>query len=260
MEGMREQEQESANAVRRKKRKRVSAFRFYFFNILLGVVIAGIVLVLVVAFFFNVEKVSVSGCTLYSDQEIEEMVLSGKHSGNTVYMAVKNLIKPRRDIPFVDKVTVRLSSYNSLRLIVKEKRPIGYVPEEEGKYAYFDSQGRVIQVSERILEGVMEVRGLRSGAVSEGESLDIKKEQADYLLHLLSLLDKYELSPAIVTFTEQGGVILTDGELLISLGKENDLDGKIQRLPYVLPSLEGKTGTLHLENWSEENTDIVFRE
>ena len=33
---------------------------------------------------------------------------------------------------------------------------------------------------------------------------------------------------------------------------------KVMRLSYILPKLEGMTGTLHLEDWNTENTDIVF--
>ena len=36
------------------------------------------------------------------------------------------------------------------------------------------------------------------------------------------------------------------------------LEEKIMRLPHILPYLDGQTGILHLEDWTEDNTDIVF--
>ena len=45
----------------------------------------------------------------------------------------------------------------------------------------------------------------------------------------------------------------------ILLGKQTDLEEKLMRLPKILPYLEGMTGILHLENWSRDNTDIVFK-
>jgi len=33
---------------------------------------------------------------------------------------------------------------------------------------------------------------------------------------------------------------------------------KILRLSYIMPKLEGQTGTLHLESWTEDTTDISF--
>jgi len=44
------------------------------------------------------------------------------------------------------------------------------------------------------------------------------------------------------------------------LGTTTNLAQKTKRLPYILPYLDGKSGTLHLEDWTEENTDIVFEE
>ena len=36
------------------------------------------------------------------------------------------------------------------------------------------------------------------------------------------------------------------------------LTQKVIRLKEILPSVEGLSGILHLENWTEETTDIVF--
>ena len=36
------------------------------------------------------------------------------------------------------------------------------------------------------------------------------------------------------------------------------LDEKIMRLQYILPTINGQAGILHLENWTPESTDIVF--
>ena len=33
---------------------------------------------------------------------------------------------------------------------------------------------------------------------------------------------------------------------------------EIERLKAIMPSLEGQSGTLHLESWTEETTNIVF--
>jgi len=42
------------------------------------------------------------------------------------------------------------------------------------------------------------------------------------------------------------------------VGSADNLTDKLMRLEYILPELTGKKGTLHLENWSNENTDIIF--
>ena len=44
------------------------------------------------------------------------------------------------------------------------------------------------------------------------------------------------------------------------LGEDADMDQIIMRLTGVLPHLEGKSGVLHMENFSEANKDITFEE
>ena len=48
------------------------AFRFYFLNILLGIIILGIVSVVGIAIFCSVHKVSVEGSTIYTEEEIKQ--------------------------------------------------------------------------------------------------------------------------------------------------------------------------------------------
>jgi cell division protein FtsQ len=44
----------------------------------------------------------------------------------------------------------------------------------------------------------------------------------------------------------------------VQIGSTTLLTQKVERIGKILPQLEGESGVLHLENWSEENTTIVF--
>ena len=44
----------------------------------------------------------------------------------------------------------------------------------------------------------------------------------------------------------------------VIIGDTTKLTRKIERLKAIMPSLEGQSGTLHLESWTEETTNIVF--
>ena len=41
--------------------------------------------------------------------------------------------------------------------------------------------------------------------------------------------------------------------------KRSSLNEKLLRMDQILRQLEGQTGTLHLENWSESGSDIYFK-
>ena len=55
-------------------------------------------------------------------------------------------------------------------------------------------------------------------------------------------------------------MVLYMGELRILLGKAVNLEEKIMMLPSVLGHLEGKSGVLHLEDYTEESQMTIFEE
>lgn len=235
------------------------AFRFYFLNILLGIIILGIVSVVGIAIFCSVHKVSVEGSTIYTEEEIKQFVMDGKYPNNSVYVFLNNKIKPKKDIPFVDKVTVKLTGYDKLFIKVNEKDCVGHIPLEKGGFAYFDEEGKVVEVSEQLIERTIGVSGVSLKKAEVGEKVALKKEQLNFMVQLLKSMQKYELAISGLTFDEVGNATVSYENMLISVGKADFLEEKMMRLSYILPQLEGQAGTLHLENWSKDNTDIVFR-
>ena len=235
------------------------AFRFYFMNILLGILIVGIASVVGIAMFCSIHKVSVEGSTIYTEEEITQLVLDGKYPNNSVYEALYNTFKPKKDIPFVSKVTVKLTGYDKLSIKVAEKNCVGYIPLEKGGYAYFDQNGSVVEVSERLIDKSIGVSGITLKKAEVGQKVELEKEQLNLMVQLLKAMRKYELEISGLSFDEAGNATVSYGDILISVGKSDFLEEKMMRLPYILPQVEGQAGTLHLENWTKDNTDIVFR-
>ncbi len=252
---MRNQEEERTH----KKKKKVSKFRYYFLNILLGVIIFLILLVMAIYFLFHINTVSVTGNTLYTAEEMEAYVLNDKYSNNGVYVLVKNLIKPRKDIPFVESVQIKITGRNSIELAVTEKTLLGYLMLSDGTYAYFDDDGNVLEVSDKLIEGVTQVNGLSCENAKKGNTLEVDESTLKVLLALIKSLQKYQILVSAITFEADHTMNLQWGNIVIDLGNSDNLTEKVMRLPYVLPNLEGMAGTLHLENWSENQTDIVFK-
>ena len=75
----------------------------------------------------------------------------------------------------------------------------------------------------------------------------------------LICLEKYEFIAERIKYEEaSGSMTVYSGKIEILVGNADNLAQKIMRLQYILPQLEGKRGTLHLENWTSETTDIIF--
>ena len=49
-----------------------------------------------------------------------------------------------------------------------------------------------------------------------------------------------------------------DGKIEVDFGNFKYLDEKMMRFDIILKKIKGRTGKLHLENWTPETTDVVF--
>ena len=79
------------------------------------------------------------------------------------------------------------------------------------------------------------------------------------ILNLTKLLDKYEIAPDSINFSQSLSVTLSFQDANVLLGKEIENDEKIVKLKQLLPDLKGMKGTLHLENYDEEMKNITFK-
>lgn len=116
-----------------------------------------------------------------------------------------------------------------------------------------------METSTNIIPGVPKVTGVSCSEVFLYEKLPLEDESIlRLLLNLTQTLEKYGLEPEEIAFDEKEGAIVYYGNIRVIVGEEEYLAQKIIRLSQILPKLDGMKGTLHLENWTEETTDIVF--
>ena len=242
------------------KKKRRSKFKFYFLNILLAVVILGVIFVFCSIFFCRVTKVSCKGNKIYNDEQIEYMVLSHPYDGNSLAAVGMSIFKPVKSIPFVDSIKLKLVNAHSIEIIVKEKPLSGFLPYKNNKYIYYNNNGMVNEISDTLIDKTPLIAGLTLKSTPKlGEILPVDQSKEKTLLYIQKELLKRKIVVSAVVFNAEGNITLMYQNITINLGMPTKLSEKITRLPYILPHLEQMTGTLHLEDWSEENTDIVFQ-
>lgn len=254
------QEKGRAEQKTARKKKTRGARVLHAFNVILGVVIAVIVLCIAGVSLFQVKNVKVTGSSVYSDEQIEEMVLTHPYDRNVLASSVMSRIRPVSDIEFVDSVNIRPAGRNTITIEVSEKELYGCVEYESARYAYYDSEGVVTQLSATLLPEVILTQGLAlQGTPETGKKLSVDDtSRLTMLLAAEKQFKKREISVQSASFDDNGNLIMQSASIWINLGRNQNLEQKIMRLPYILPYLDGQSGVLHLEDWSEENTDIVF--
>lgn len=247
---------------RREMRRRKKRRRNILLLILLLFLLAGGGYVLVTRV-YTVEKVSVVGNELYSDGQIEQLVLSDEYAWSTLYVYLKNRFFHEEELPFVDSIAVGMSLQrpHELTVEVTEKGILGYLYINSiDQNAYFDKDGFVVETSQEEIPDVPKIEGLDCDTVVLYEKLPFDDTTAlGSLLSLTQLLEKYEIPAKRIRYQKSDGTMQVYSEqITVNVGGPDYLTDKIMRLQYILPQLEGKKGTLHLENWSNENTDIIF--
>lgn len=256
---MRIKKDKEPKEVSRVQKKRPSRFRYYFLNILLGLVIFLVVTLLFIVCFCQVQKVTVEGSVVNDDAVLQAYILDDPYSQNAVYDVVKNFFRPKKDIPFVEKYQVTMKSLNHLHITVTEKERVGVIGDEAvGQYVYYNEDGVVTEMVTTLLNDLVMVNGVSLDQPEIGKKLPMDTTQRRSLLAIQKQLRQVGVSVSAINFMEDGTIHMDYQGVVINLGTTANLAQKMKRLPYILPKLDGMSGTLHLEDWTEENTDIVF--
>ena len=239
---------------RRKKRRKIG---LYILLILILLIAAGVFIVMNV---FTVENVVVEGNELYSSTQIENMVLNDEYSWNSLYVDLKYRFVDIGEVPFVDTMEVSLDNPHTVHIKVYEKGMLGslYI-NSIGQNAYFDKDGFVVETSTEVIDGVPKITGISCEEVVLYEKLQL--ENSDILRDLLNLtqtLKKYNLLPDEIQYDSNMEPVLYYGTIQVKIGSEDNLSQKVVRLSIILPQLDGLSGTLHLETWTPETTDIIW--
>ncbi len=245
-----------------RKKRRGRKKKKILLSVFLAVLLTAGIGVLVVWKLFTVREVIVEGNQHYSSEQVERFVLSDKYSWNSLYVLLKYRFLETEDIPFIDTMEISLKNPHTLKVHVYEKSLIGYLYISAiGQNAYFDSDGFVVETSKETIPDIPRVEGLSCDKVVLYEKLPIQDEDVlKSLLTTTQALKKNEVIPEKITFDKKGAISLSYGGIQVLLGYRDNLTQKILRLPGILPELSGKNGILHVENWTEHTTDIIFDE
>ena len=209
---------------------------------------------------YKVTTVYVDGNVHYTNEEVMDMVMKGRYGKNSLYLAMKYKDKGVEGIPFVEKMDVNILTPNTIRISVYEKALAGDV-EYLGRYMYFDRDGTVVESSSERTRGIPQVTGLRFDYVVVNEPLPVENDEIfKRILDITQLLNKYELTADKIFFDSSYNLTLFFEEVRVTLGSSSEIDQKIIKLKNILPELEGKSGTLQMENYTEDTKNITFHQ
>lgn len=205
---------------------------------------------------FRVRQVTVTGNAYYTKEEVVDLLLDEGSLQNTLLVYLRYKYQEHPEIPFIDDFEVTMDSWQSLKIRVYEKNMVGYV-RYLGQDVYFDKDGIVVESSTQELEGIPQISGVTFDSLAIHQPLSVEDPTIfDTILSITKLLTKYDLDPDEIRFGAGGELFLQLGDVKVALGTGEDLDEKISRLKQLEGDLKDKSGTLHMENYTDETTHI----
>lgn len=207
---------------------------------------------------YEIKNVYVDGNIHYSDEQIKDIVMNERFGHNSFYLSLKYRNKSINDVPFVEKMDVKVEAPDTIRVLVYEKTLAGFI-EYLGRYIYFDKDGIVVESSLMKTMGVPEVIGVDFDYVVVHEKLPVKDESLfQNVLNVTKLMTKYGFDAEKMYFKSNGDIVLYKDDIIIALGSFENLDIKIMNLPSIVGKLEGRKGTLRMENYTEDTKKVSF--
>lgn len=256
---------------------------------LIGLVTVSGILVLAILLFlflFQINTVTVEGNIHYTEDEVKAMVMDDIFSGNSLLFSLTKRTVEIENVPFMESIRVEMTARDAIRLVVTEKNIVGYLACDNA-YWYFDRDGMVVEktaepvltaeerlekaTSENADEGVIQgaelpvknfvplVEGLSFEQITVGKELDIPNPGIfNALSSINQMINKDNIPPDKVVYDEDSNITLVYGDIEVRLGKDEQLEEKMNTLASIMPQMEGMSGVLHLEDYSTSQSGVVF--
>ena len=218
-------------------------------KIMAGVIGTGILVAVIIFFsYYKVDSVEIRGTSHYTDEEVKNMVLRGPMASNSVLAPLIYSTTNTDDIAYVDAFKVTQLNRNTICISVKETKAVGCIRYLDS-YIYFDRNGIFVEGSQNRDETVPYFDGIQVNSIVMDEKLDIRGDTVlNTAVALSTIFQKNDMIPDHIQFDSSYSISLIYGDVTVQLGKDVDLEEKMNRVIAILPQIQGKKGILHMES------------
>lgn len=226
----------------------------------IGWTVAVIVFLLLAIIMVSVQitEITVTGNERYTQQQIIDLVFPNRQDRNTAYCYYKSHFKPKEQIPFVQDYKIVFNGLTNIEIIIYEKSVVGYV-SYMSSYMYFDKDGIIVESANTRLDGIPWITGLRFGQIVLYQPLPVEYPDIfGEIMNLTQILSIYVIRVDEIKYNSYGEATLYLDELEVVMGSNSELNGKVGELRDILPELEGRTGTLYLDTYSETSGNGMY--
>lgn len=228
--------------------------------VVFGVLLSIVLLLGILFFAVRIKEIEVTGNKQYTEDEIIELLFDDRWSMNSAYCYYENQFKEKKSIPFIEDYKIEFQSPTKVRVVVYEKSVVGYV-SYMSSYMYFDKDGIIVESANEQLSGVPWVTGMEFGHIVLYQPLPVANQAIfEQILNLTQILSINEIKVDKINYNSFMEAQLFIDEIMVELGDDSSLNGKITELKDILDSgeINGLAGTLYLDNYDENNSNPIY--
>ena len=208
---------------------------------------------------YRLKQVTFEGLTRYSEEEFLEKLGDSFFYSVTPFFCLTDTVM-QKEIPFVEKYEIDYVDRQTAKVLVHEKRVTGCVIIM-GRYMFFDKDGIVVESSAACVDGIPVVTGLEFDEIVLYKKLQVQKQSLfDTILKITGLIEKNNIAVQELSFDSNYEATLQIGDITVLLGKRTSYDEALNALDGILAAMDGRTGTLDMRNYSEENREVILKE
>ncbi|MBN2222691.1 MAG: FtsQ-type POTRA domain-containing protein [Vallitaleaceae bacterium] len=213
-------------------------------KIQLFVVLLIIVLIFSSYYYMNTKKIDeivLVGNIHNTDEEIYEML--GFHPDSTILEVLMNRLKTIEDTLYVDKLKVQYHGLSKVEVEIVEKSIIGYFLHM-GKYLCIDSNGFIIDHTEKPDPDKAQIKGIILDKFSVGKPLEVEERILRDIDTLHQNILEYSIDMDVIDFNYGMGqeIVLSKGKVDFYIGNTERIEEKFQLIKEILDNLEESEG------------------
>lgn len=235
-EGLSRDEIRSINKKRIRRKRKLKRLATL---VLLAAVVAGVSVALVMAVFFKISTIQITGDKVYSDKEI--IAKSDIDTGTNLFRVNPKKVNEKLSgaLPYIKEVTIKRKLPDTLIIEVESTKEIAAIESKSG-FILLDETGKVLDIDSQMLrEGVAVVKGISLKNVNEGETVSLKNEElTESFITVLQSIKNSELNLLTeINILKNGEIEFEyDERITIKLGSTVNIDKKIERAKVALDS------------------------
>ena len=226
---------------------------------IVGTLLVLSLVVLLLLSVFRIRKFTVVGNDRYSADRIQYDLCDDFKAGNTLWFSWKyRNVTTDTKAPYLSSIQAKIVSPSEVRVIVGEKRLIGYV-QYGGNNVYFDADGTVLEITDEVLDGPMLVTGVTMDEPVLFQKLPITGSALlRTMLSISRLMMDSGLEADAIEFDENHNITVTIGNVTVELGQDEYLEEKVSNLATIYPKVANQTGTLNMTAFTGRYETVTF--